>query len=523
MKWASHALVNRAAYARFYLGKMLLRAGKWDRALETLEFFASRHPGHRFVTFAHLMRADALTEIQNVPGSIAALEAASRAAGSEALRAEIDLRTGLAHLRQQEYVLAATSLNRAAENSELLREAATYNAALAWLGQGNLERFHAEYQRLVERGAAPELRGNLVLEAALTRARTRDAGAEAALRAFMEQFPKHPRLKEAHVAIAELKMVAGELDEASRLLRVSGGKKGGAALTDQEACLAIFLSDSKSPRNDEETERLAQQFLRERPKSPLRPDVLLKLGQVAFRQGNYPNAETQFVTFARETPSSPSAESALYLAGQAAMRSYTDSTERALAYFDEVVQRNGSLKLHAREQQAIIQVRLGKEQEAVALYDLIINSRQPVPDAELRNAALIGKGEALALLGRKDPQQLAAAIAVYDEVAAAEDVSASWLHQALYQKARLISEQTGRRADALALYNEILDRNLAATQREFFWFYKAGFEAARLFEQHQQWPSAIAIYEKIGRIDGPHAEEAREKARKMRVEHFVWD
>jgi hypothetical protein len=60
------------------------------------------------------------------------------------------------------------------------------------------------------------------------------------------------------------------------------------------------------------------------------------------------------------------------------------STDRALSYFDEVVQRNGSLKFHAREQQAIIQVRLGKEQEAVALYDLIIESRQPLPDPDLR-------------------------------------------------------------------------------------------------------------------------------------------
>jgi tetratricopeptide (TPR) repeat protein len=201
-------------------------------------------------------------------------------------------------------------------------------------------------------------------------------------------------------------------------------------IDDQAACLAIFLSDSKTPHDDPETIRLGREFLHDHPKSPLAGDVRMKLGQVYFRQGDYPNAETEFGNFAKESPKHPSAEIALFLAGQSAMRRITPgSTDVALAYFDQVVQRNGALNLHAREQQAIIQVRLGKEQEAVALYDLIINSRQPVADPELRSAALIGKAEALALLARKDPQQLAAAFDAYEKLAADADAGPSWRHR----------------------------------------------------------------------------------------------
>jgi outer membrane protein assembly factor BamD (BamD/ComL family) len=160
------------------------------------------------------MRADAFTQKGQFAEAIAALEAASRAAGSESLRAEIDLRTGLAHLRQQEFVLAAASLDRAAERSESLRDVAIYNAALAWLGQGNIDRFQQEYRQLTDRAVDTNLLGNLALEEALARARTGTSNANDALRRFMDHFPAHPRIGEAKVALAELKLASGELEEA---------------------------------------------------------------------------------------------------------------------------------------------------------------------------------------------------------------------------------------------------------------------------------------------------------------------
>ena len=34
---------------------------------------------------------------------------------------------------------------------------------------------------------------------------------------------------------------------------------------------------------------------------------------------------------------------------------------------------------------------------------------------------------------------------------------------------------------------------------------------------------AVGIYEKMAAIPGPHAEQARQHIRKLRLEHFLWD
>lgn len=522
-KWAKKPQQRRAALAQFYVSRMQVRGKKWDKALTSLDTFLRSFPNHQFAPFAQLLRADVFIEKNDLTAAVRALEAAARIAGNDtALRAEIELRTGLVELRQREFVLAANSFDLAASRKSPASKVALYDAALAWLSQPNYERFLEEYRLLSERGANGEMRGNLILEEGLARARLHDPEARATLRRFIDQFPSHPRVAEAFLADAEISFSSNRLTETAQLLQVANAKPGPAEIDDHEAYLAIFLADAKKPRNDAELIRIAKNFIRARPKSTLLPEVRMKLGQVYFRQPDYPNAETQFATLAQESPQSPYAETALFLAGQAAMRTInTGSTERALGYFDEVVKRTGALKLHAREQQAIIQSGLGKETEAIALYDLILAAKPPA-DGELRAAALIGKGNTLAVLGRKDPQQLDAAVAVFAELASMQDASAARRYQALYEKGRAL-EQLGRKAEAITAFNDALDQNLAGAQREFFWFYKSGFEAARHFEQQSAWPAAIAIYEKMAKIEGPRAAEAQTRAKQLRVEHFVWD
>jgi len=68
----------------------------------------------------------------------------------------------------------------------------------------------------------------------------------------------------------------------------------------------------------------------------------------------------------------------------------------------------------------------------------------------------------------------------------------------------------------------VLDRTLAGGH-EFFWFYKAGFYAAHLFEQQEDWKAAIGIYQKMAKRDGPRAAEARSRLSQLRLEKFIWD
>jgi tetratricopeptide (TPR) repeat protein len=293
---------------------------------------------------------------------------------------------------------------------------------------------------------------------------------------------------------------------------------GDTELSDQSASLALFLADAQKPAKDEDVIAMALDFIRDRPDSRRVPEVRMKLGEVYFRRENFADAETQFDTVAKSPVESGYGETALFLAGQSAMRTInTGSVSRALKYFEQVVDRNGPLKLYARQQQALIQSRSGKEDEAVKIYENILAAQ---PDSELRYAALCGKGDNL--LAQKDEKARTDAVASFEKLAAQPEVPASWRNQALFKKAQAL-ELGADREGALRAYYDVLQFTLQGEEREYFWFTKAGFEASRILESQAQWKAAVGVYEKIAAAQGPRAQEAIARVKQLRLEHFLWD
>ena len=525
--WSREAAPRVVALARFYIARMRLRAKNPDGAMKTLTGLVDDLPESPLVPAARLMQADILLAKDDLVRddlvrAVAAVEEAERRASDETQRAEIEMRKALIHYRQGEWLLAANSFHRAAERSAKLRPNATFDAALAALALGNQDRFFADYQALST--AAPEspLRSALLLEQGLAQARAGDARAAETLDLFLHHSPLHPRQSEARLALAELAFAAQDRDGAARYLRVANESAPSPDTAEHAAYLAIFLGDGAAQPADDAVIQRAKAFLTDHPRSPLLPEVRMKLGQLYVRAGDHSDAETQFALLAQEQPAGPYAEAALFLAGQSAMREInTGAVDRALALFDQVVKRDGPLKLYARQQQAIVQSKLGKESEAVVLYDAILTAT-PAPDAELRSAALCGKGDNLLILGRQDAKQLDAAIAAFDQLAALPGVSPVWRNQALFKKGRGL-QSLGRSDEALAAWYDVLDKT-APEGRDFFWYYKAGFDAADLFRTQQQWKSAVGIYEKMAKIPGPRAAEAKERASQLKLEKFLpWD
>ena len=468
----------------------------------------------------HLLQADLALARDRLPQAIAALEAAARHARTDELRAEIELRTGYAHHRAGDFFLASKFFDLAAGRSSRLRETALFDGALSSLQQRNWDRYFEQYQELSNRFPQSELRAELILEEGLSQARANDSRAQETIELFLQHFPRHARAGEAQLALAELTFAKQDVGQAANYLQAVNTSAPSPETSDHADYLAIFLADAQTPRNDTRVIELSRQFLRDRPKSPLLAEVRMKLGQVFFRNNDFPNAETQFATLATESPESYYAEPALFLAGQAAMKTFNvGAAERALDLFDQVVKRNGPLKLQARLEQAVIKRAVGKEREAIALYDIIL-AAQPPPAVALRAAAICGKADNLLALGAKDPVQVDAAITVYDELAET-DVPPLWRNQALYKKAKAL-EQQGRTDEALATHYDVLNR-AAPADREFFWFYKAGFDAARILEAQEDWRSAIGIYEKMVAIKGPRTAEAQDRIRNLHLEKFVWE
>ena len=140
---------------------------------------------------------------------------------------------------------------------------------------------------------------------------------------------------------------------------------------------------------------------------------------------------------------------------------------------------------------------------------------------EIRSAALIEKGKTLYGLGGADPKSYRAAIEVWRQVADDPSSSPAWRSQAI---ARIGStyENLGELEAAVAAYYDVLTDGKFAPQA-FFWFYKAGFAAARLLESSKRWDQAIKVYEKIAAAGGPRSEEATSRINKIRLENFLWD
>lgn len=520
-KWAASAEKPRAALARYYLARMQVRARKWDRAMGSIAAFVGNFSDHPLLPKVYLMQADVHLERRQFAGAVQALEAAERHAGTDELRAGIELRTGLVQFQQGEYLLAANKFESAARRSPALRLSATFDAALATLNQKNFERFFEHYRELSAQFPESELRPELILEEGLLRARSSDPRAEETLQLFLSNFPSHPRVYEARLALGELAFLNGRQEAAARYLQTANEEPRSGQTDEHAGYLAVFLEESKNPRDDAQVIALARQFIKDHPDSPRLAEVRLKLGQVYFRNANFADAETQFATLASEAPEGPYAETALYLAGQSAMKTINEgAVGRALEIFDQVAKREGPLKLYARQQQALIQSQRGKEEDAIRLYDLIL-AAQPAPDAELRYAALAEKGGNLLVLGRKDPSQLEAAIGVFAELAALPGVPPAWRNQALYKKASAL-ERLERIPEAQVAYYDVLGRS-GPEDREYLWFYKAGFDAARLFEARQDWKSAIGVYEKMAAVDGPRLAEVKTRARELRLNHFLWE
>lgn len=531
-KWAQEKQSPSAPLATFYLAKAYARGQKFDKALKTFSDFMSAWPDSPLLAEACLLEGSILLDQQKIPLAIHAFEAAMVRARDGELLAQAEMAAATAYFKQREFAQAQRLFRSAAQHSDRLWQRAVFNSALSWLNQANYDKFLADYRELSARYPDSELRSDLALQEGLHQARAGDPQAAATLQRFVRDFPNHPHVAEARLALAEIEFLSPDrnLSAASRYLKAVNETPPSGATPERAEYLAIFLEDTGGSQEEDKMIQLCQQFIKKHPGSPLLADVRMKLGQVYFRREDFLNAQTQFELLAHELPNSPYAESALFLAGQSALK--TMNTDSALDLFQEVVNRNGPLKLYARQQQAILKSRLGSEQQAITLYDNILDAK---PDADLKFAALCGKGYDYFLLGVKDVKYFEQAVATFNELAGQTDVSAYWRNQALYWKGKCFEKQgeffenqnkrdeaAAKQSEALAAFYDVIQPpENRGGEPEYFWFYKAGFDAGQILESQKQWKAAIAVYQKMAALDGPRSEEARDRVTHLRLEHFI--
>ena len=519
-RWTRDPKEPRRGFAQWYLARFDLRLGRRDRALEYLAALKRTRPQLPIFAAALLEYANLELQDRHFDEALAILNEAGSLRPEPALADRINFLAAQIQYHARHFDLATASFEQIGHSDSALASPAMFNAALSGLQKGDNTRFLADAEEFGNKSRDEKSRADLRLEAGLTEAAKSDPRAADSLRSFLRDFPTAERASEAWVALAELAFHATppRLDEARKNLAHGAESKPTAAAQERADYLMIWLEDSTSGGEARVIE-LAKKFIQQHESSGLVPSARMKLGEMYYRAEDFANAETQFELLAEQNATGTFTERALFFAGESAMASMAaQALDRALVLFDRVVQLNSELKWAARNEQALIERKLGKPQDALVLYDEVLNGAAKPPE---KREALCGKGDIFFEMVATDPQSYQRAIEAYDKLACDRDAPAHWRNQALFKKG-LCLEKKADRAAALASFYTVLDEGTRLDRpRELFWFYKAGFNAGQLLEADAKWESAAAVYEKLAAAGGTRSDEARERVDRLRLEHFL--
>ena len=521
--WRRDPAQPRQALAQWYFARSRLRAGDQEKAIELLTELRDtpvRLPalGEANLELARLHMARGQWE-----EAIAAAEAGRVHNSTPIFSEQVDWLIAKASYRSGQLERAASIYEQLAQRAPTLSGEALFNAALCWLRLDRAQEFAADYRKISNDPTTKAVQGELLLEEGAAQAAQGKSEAGETFRKFIHDFPQSPRVSEAWVALAELAFHATkpELETARRDL--AQARQGNPTTTALERAdyLEIWIEDATASGDETAVITAANKFLQQYPDSRFTAEVRMKLAEAYFRRQDFANAQTQFELLAQQKPEARLAEKALFFAARSAASSMgAGSLDHALALLDQVVKLDGDLKWAARNEEATIERRLGKDREAQALYDEVLkNDAKPAE----RREALCGKGDIFYEMGAKDPQNYRRAIELYEQLAAEPGVPAHWRNQAEFKKGKALEKLNDKPA-ALTAYYGVIEKGIRSDRpREFFWFYKAGFNAAHLLEETNDWKSAVAVYRKLATVGGTRSDEARARLTQLRLEHFLWD
>ena len=503
-RWTREPEQPRRAFAQWCTARIDLRAGRQEHAVRVWNDMRASAPRIASLAPAFIEFAEYQLGKGQFEEALSILDDARALKPDHDTLDRIDLMAASAEFRAGQYDKAATGFERIGSSRPRFARVSTYNAALSQLQMANGVHFAALYTRLEKEGEDANSRAELRLEEGLSQAARNDPHAQQTLQRFTRDFPQSARIGEAYVAMAELAFhrTPPSLDDARKYLSRAAESKPADGVSERAEYLSIWIEDASSG-NDTKVIELARQFLEKHATSSFAPDVRMKLAETYYRLQDFANAQTHFQILGQQEPPTPFTEKATFFAGESAMSSMGENAlERALVLFEQVVRQNGELRWAARNEQALIERKLGKPRDALLLYDEVLKGpAKPVDKRE----AVCGKGDIYVELASEDPKNYDRAIEAYDQLANDAHDPGHWRNQALFKKGVALEKKAEREA-ALTTFYEVLEAQVRPGRPpEFFWFYKAGFNAARLLEENSKWESAAAIYQRLVAAAGPGA------------------
>ena len=443
------------------------------------------------------------------------------------VQAQVDYLVGTIAHAQGEFGKATKSFSAASEGEESVeqRVAAALNAAISAVRLKDAEVFDQVTARMSWFAVPPALQADILAERAIFAASRREEGAELLLTSFLEENAEHERVVEVLLVLAESQLLAfPPYPQAAQDYLEKAIEKGvkGVELRRRADYIAVWISEARG--EDVVLIEEAKRFLSLWEEGELTNRVRMKLAEVYDRNQDYPNAQTQFELLAAAVGDEPLAETALFFAGRASMSLFNpEGLDRAVEIFGQLVDGGGDLAPVARLYQAKAKRRLGQDEEAIASLNVLIEEEL---DPQVRRQALVEKVEALMALADDNVEYLEEAEQVAQRLWGEFSDLASRF-RAGYLIAR-VREKTGDLDGALeAGYEALAIPEMALREIgdpvALSWLYRLGFSCVQFLEIQGRYEGAVRVAERLANTRGDRAEEAHERAEKLRLQHFLWE
>lgn len=505
----------RAAYASYYLARSDERQDRGERAIRNYTQFIKDHPAHPLKVAGAMRLARLLLAARQTAAALAVLPDDSSVA-DRADRAKLRFLRAMALYQSRDFAGAAKTFVAAVNLDTALAESSLTNAALAAIA-GDNEPQAAEILSAL-RKENPQAARRIELAEAFQSARdgTPDAGEQLAWIADRGGAVG----ERARLALSEWRWLAGDASDARREFRRVANSQA-AERGDQKDYFAVYLADDGSAAAVDAVSEAARAYLAANDDTPREADVRMKWGEVLMRAGDFRGARQQFEDAARTTKDASLRQSAWFFAARAAIGSMNPAEiDAAIQLLEDVAQEKSEpLATHARIEQAMLQNALGRPKDGLAILDSLAAAVRTQP--RVRIAVGLKKGETLLSMGATDKAKIDAAIGEWRAVAADRDVLPAERNEAL-TRAAAASAHKGDTDAALAAYYEVLTAP-RDSQPEYFWYYKAGSDAAQILESAKRYKEAAAIYEKMAAAPGPRADEFKERLKRLRLVNFIWE
>lgn len=494
-------------------------------AVRLLTRLRIEHPDHFLAAKALMQSAKWLLEEGRSERAFAALAAIRQTPGSPLVQGEAAFLEARSEFDRGKPAAAVALFDQA---SSLLpgsaADLAALNAALSRLQSGPV---------MAASPANPERQARIQADLELERALSEQEAerAFAALEKFIVDHPQSKRIAEARLAAAEAGLDMQPPNPAfsrSQIEIITQDLALANAVAPNKLDLIKLRVADQGP-TPAEAIQLSRAFLSDHGNSQEAAEASMILGRSLFRNGDYHNARLVLEKLAASAPNDRNAPAALMLAARsAALGATAQSREEGLILFSTVASGSSGLAPLAKLERARLLTDLNR-------LDATIQELQPwfrsmPPQDELRTPVGLLLAEALYAQGAAKPASLTEALAIYDQLILASSKQPSMLHRLHYLRGMTLEKLPKgngtagtREREALESYFAVLQRDTSHPPDEWEWFERCGFSALALLEKAGRWEAAIATATKIASFNGPRAESAAARAKKLRLEHMIWE